>query len=103
MRYLMYYLIVINIAAWLMYGLDKWKAKSGAWRISERALLLVALAGGSVGALAGMMLFRHKTRKAKFVIGVPVMFVAHCVIAADRKSTRLNSSHESESRMPSSA
>ena len=82
MRYLMYYLIVINIAAWLMYGLDKWKAKSGAWRISERALLLAALAGGSVGALAGMMLFRHKTRKAKFVIGVPVMFVAHCVIAA---------------------
>ena len=82
MRYLMYYLIVINITAWLMYGLDKWKAKSGAWRISERALLLVALAGGSVGALAGMMLFRHKTRKAKFVVGVPVMLVIHCVIVA---------------------
>ena len=82
MRYLMYYLIVINIAAWIMYGLDKWKAKSGARRISERALLLVALAGGSVGALAGMILFRHKTRKAKFVVGVPVMLVIHCVIVA---------------------
>lgn len=82
MRYLMYYLIVINIAAWIMYGLDKWKAKSGAWRISEKELLLVALAGGSVGALAGMMLFRHKTRKAKFVVGVPVMLVIHCVIVA---------------------
>ncbi|MBM6853396.1 DUF1294 domain-containing protein [Mediterraneibacter glycyrrhizinilyticus] len=82
MRYLIYYLIIINAAAWIMYGLDKWKAKSGAWRISERALLLVTLAGGSVGALAGMMLFRHKTKKAKFVVGVPVMLVLHCVIVA---------------------
>lgn len=80
MRYLMYYLIIINIAAWIMYGLDKWKAKSGAWRIPERTLLLTALAGGSVGALAGMLLFHHKTRKPKFMIGVPMMFAAHCVI-----------------------
>ena len=80
MRYLMYYLIIINIAAWIMYGLDKWKAKSGAWRIPERTLLLTALAGGSVGALAGMLLFHHKTRKPKFMIGVPVMFATHCVI-----------------------
>lgn len=80
MRYLMYYLIIINIAAWIMYGLDKWKAKSGAWRIPERTLLLTALAGGSVGALAGMLFFHHKTRKPKFMIGVPVMFAAHCVI-----------------------
>ena len=80
MRYLMYYLIIINIAAWIMYGLDKWKAKSGAWRIPERTLLLTTLAGGSVGALAGMLLFHHKTRKPKFMIGVPVMFAAHCVI-----------------------
>ena len=80
MRYLMYYLIIINIAAWLMYGLDKWKAKSGAWRIPERTLLLTALLGGSAGALAGMLLFHHKTRKPKFNVGVPVMLAAHCVI-----------------------
>ena len=80
MKILVYYLIIINIAAWIMYGLDKWKAKSGAWRIPERTLLLTALAGGSVGALAGMLLFHHKTRKPKFMIGVPVMFAAHCVI-----------------------
>ena len=80
MRYLMYYLIIINIAAWLMYGLDKWKAKGGAWRIPGRALLLTALLGGSAGALAGMLLFHHKTRKPKFTVGVPVMLAAHCVI-----------------------
>ena len=52
MRILMYYLIAVNVAAWIMYGLDKWKARSGKWRISERNLLIVALIGGSVGALA---------------------------------------------------
>lgn len=82
MRILMWYLIIINVVTWLTYGLDKWKAKAGKWRIPERTLLLLALTGGSVGALAGMMLFRHKTKKAKFFIGVPVMFVVHCVIMA---------------------
>ena len=80
MRLLMLYLIVINIVTWIAFGLDKWKAKSGKWRIPERTLLLLALAGGSLGALAGMIMFRHKTRKAKFFISVPVMFVVHCVI-----------------------
>ena len=82
MRILMYYLIAVNVAAWIMYGLDKWKARSGKWRISERNLLIVALIGGSVGALAGMLMFRHKTKKPKFVIGIPVMLVVHCVIVA---------------------
>ena len=68
MRILMWYLIIINVVTWITYGLDKWKAKAGKWRIPERTLLLLALIGGSVGALAGMMLFRHKTKKAKFFI-----------------------------------
>ena len=80
MRLLMWYLIVINIVTWIAFGLDKWKAKTGKWRIPERTLLLLALIGGSLGALAGMIMFRHKTRKAKFFISVPVMFVVHCVI-----------------------
>lgn len=82
MRILMYYLIAVNVAAWIMYGLDKWKARSGKWRISERTLLIVALIGGSVGALTGMLMFRHKTKKPKFVVGIPVMLVVHCVIVA---------------------
>ena len=80
MRILIWYLAVINFITWIAYGLDKGRAKSGKWRIPERTLLLLALIGGSLGALAGMILFRHKTRKPKFFVSVPVMFVVHCVI-----------------------
>ena len=79
MRFLTYYLAVINFFTWVIYGLDKGRAKAGKWRIPERTLLILAAAGGSAGALAGMLMFRHKTRKAKFVISVPVLLVVHCV------------------------
>lgn len=82
MSILIWYLSVINFTTWAAYGLDKGRAKSGKWRIPERTLLLLALIGGSPGALAGMIMFRHKTRKPKFFISVPVMFVVHCVIVA---------------------
>ena len=82
MSILIWYLSVINFTTWAAYGLDKGRAKSGKWRIPERTLLLLALIGGSLGALAGMILFPHKTRKPKFFINVPVMFVVHCVIVA---------------------
>lgn len=82
MTVLIWYLSVINFITWVVYGLDKGRARAGKWRIPEKTLLLLALAGGSAGALAGMLLFRHKTRKAKFFVGVPVMFVAHCVLVA---------------------
>ena len=80
MSILVWYLAAINFTTRVAYGLDKGRAKSGKWRIPERTLLLLALVGGSLGALAGMIMFRHKTRKPKFYISVPVMFVAHCVI-----------------------
>ena len=66
------YLILINLTAFIVYGLDKRRAKRGAWRIPERTLILLAAVGGSVGAYAGMRVFHHKTRKTKFRLGVPV-------------------------------
>lgn len=68
------YLIVINVAAFCIYGIDKQKAVKGKWRISERTLILLAVSGGSVGAWAGMQVFRHKTKHALFVVGVPLIF-----------------------------
>ena len=53
-NFLLYYLIVINVVTFLVYGIDKWKAKQGSWRISEATLLILAVIGGSIGALLGM-------------------------------------------------
>lgn len=73
-------LIVINVLAFLLYGIDKLKAKTHSWRIPENVLLLVAFAGGSLGALLAMFLFRHKTKHKKFTISVPIFFVCQVVI-----------------------
>lgn len=58
---LLYLLIIINIVAFLVYGIDKWMAKQGYWRISEATLLILAVIGGSIGALLGMEIWHHKT------------------------------------------
>ena len=70
---LLIYLELINLTAFALYGVDKLRAKRGRWRIPEAVLILTAIAGGSIGALAGMFLFHHKTRKSKFRVGVPVI------------------------------
>ena len=81
----------MSVVAFAVFGADKKMARQGTWRIPERTLFALALLGGSPGAILGMLVFHHKTKHIKFVIGL------------DRKSTRLNSSHRSLSRMPSSA
>ena len=70
-----YYLIVINVLAFALMGIDKSKAKRHLWRIPEKTLILSAVIGGSVGAILGMRFFHHKTRKARFAIGVPVILL----------------------------
>lgn len=65
----------VNAAAFILYGIDKRKARRHLWRIPERVLLLAAAAGGAPGALAGMRFFRHKTRHAVFRCGLPVLTV----------------------------
>lgn len=69
------YLNGINILTFLIYGVDKWKAKRDKWRIPEDTLIWLAIVGGSVGALLGMYLFRHKTKHKKFLIGIPVILL----------------------------
>lgn len=73
MKYLMIYLILINAASFLSMLIDKQKAKEKRWRIREATLLGLAAIGGSVGALAGMYTFRHKTKHLKFTLGVPAI------------------------------
>ena len=68
-----YYLIAVNILAFALMGIDKYKAQHHRWRIPEKTLFLSAIIGGSCGAIFGMNLFRHKTKKGFFPIGIPVL------------------------------
>ena len=79
---LCWYLLLINIATFIAYAVDKAKAKLGAWRIPEATLLGMAAAGGSLGALLAMGICRHKIRKKRFMIGVPLMLCAHLALLA---------------------
>jgi uncharacterized membrane protein YsdA (DUF1294 family) len=77
---LLYYLIVINVTVFLVYGIDKWRAKKGKWRISEATLLLLAVIGGSIGAWLGMKVWHHKTMHKKFKYGVPAILIIQIIL-----------------------
>ncbi len=72
-EYAIYYLVGINIITFLVFGLDKWKAKTNQWRIPESTLMGLALIGGSIGAWSGMRTWHHKTQHAKFKYGIPAI------------------------------
>ena len=72
LKVLLVYLSVVNAASFLAFGVDKGRARRGRWRIPERTLLWLSAAGGAAGSLVAMLLFRHKTRHAKFLILVPL-------------------------------
>ena len=74
------YLIIINLIAFFMMWLDKRKAKKGKWRIPENTLPIPVLLGGGIGGIAGMYIFRHKTQKAKFVIGFPAILICEILL-----------------------
>lgn len=75
------YLAAVNLAGFLLMGLDKWKAKHRKWRIPEKVLFGAAIAGGSLGAWAGMYVFRHKTRHWQFVVGMPLILAVQAIAA----------------------
>ena len=73
-------ILIVNVLTFLLYGIDKWKAKRSRWRIPESVLLGMAAVGGSVGAWLGMRVWRHKTQHKKFRYGVPAILVAQIVL-----------------------
>ena len=73
MESLWIYLVIVNVLAFALYGIDKYKAKAGAWRVPEKTLLGIAVLGGSVGAIAGMKTFHHKTKHWYFRYGLPAL------------------------------
>ena len=76
------YLIITNIVTFLVYGLDKWKAKKSKWRVREAALLGLAVLGGSIGAWLGMKVWHHKTMHKKFRYGIPAIIIIQLILIA---------------------
>ena len=79
--YLLWYLAAVNLVTFTVYGVDKAKARRGAWRVPEKTLFLLPLLGGSVGALLGMLVFRRKTKHWYFVWGIPLILLAQIALA----------------------
>jgi uncharacterized membrane protein YsdA (DUF1294 family) len=75
-------LLVLNAITFFVYGIDKWKAKKGKWRISEATLLILAIIGGSIGAWLGIKVWHHKTMHKKFKYGVPAIIVLQLIAVA---------------------
>ena len=82
MNIILGYLLAVNITSFLLYGIDKYKAKKGRWRISEATLLLMAVIGGSIGAWGGMRIWHHKTMHKMFKYGIPVIIIFQVALAA---------------------
>ena len=82
MNIILGYLLAVNIATFFLYGIDKYKAKRGLWRISEATLLTIATIGGSIGACAGMRLWHHKTMHKKFKYGIPLILIMQIALVA---------------------
>lgn len=73
------YFLIINIISFLAMWIDKEKAKKGSWRIKESTLFFLVFFGGGIGGIAGMYLFRHKTKKLYFTLGFPIILITEIV------------------------
>ena len=81
MNIILGYFLAVNITSFLLYGIDKFKARKNLWGISEATLLTMAAIGGSIGAWAGMRLWHHKTMHKKFKYGIPVIIILQVALA----------------------
>ena len=77
---LLIWVLAWTLIAFALMGIDKWKAKHDSWRIPEKTLFLSAILGGSVGALAGMYLFHHKTKHLSFTVGMPLILAVQVIL-----------------------
>lgn len=80
LKFILIYLAAITLFTFIVYGIDKRRAKKGRWRIPESTLLLLAVIGGSIGAYLGMKVWHHKTRHKKFKYGVPAIIILQIVL-----------------------
>ena len=74
-------IVIINIVTFIIYGIDKYKAKKGRWRIPENSLIGLAIIGGSIGAYLGMRVWHHKTMHLKFKYGIPLIIIIQLIAA----------------------
>lgn len=74
------YLLIMNLFTFLIMGIDKKKAKKGSWRVPEKTLFTLVALGGGIGGIAGMYVFRHKTKKMKFIIGFPLIIIMQMAV-----------------------
>ena len=79
-KYLIFYLILINIVTFISMYIDKQKAIKNKWRTRESTLIILSVMGGSIGMLMGMNTFRHKTKHKKFTIGVPAILITEIIL-----------------------
>ena len=81
MNIILGYFLAVNITSFLLYGIDKFKARKNLWRISEATLLTMAAIGGSIGAWVGMRIWHHKTMHKKFKYGIPIIIILQVALA----------------------
>lgn len=81
LKNILIYLFAINLITFVTMYVDKRKAKWGKWRIKESTLFTLVFLGGGIGGIAGMYLFRHKTKKTRFVIGFPLILITEVICA----------------------
>lgn len=75
--FIAWFVFLINLIAFLLMGIDKNRARNNQWRISESTLIIISLIGGAIGTFIGMFCFHHKTKKAKFAVGIPLILILH--------------------------